>query len=177
MSNIDVVVIGRGTAWVDNPSPVNGDIITLYAYADLDATLIDIIMWDSQGHSIAIGLAPVQQFQYDGSWGDCTIKVVFSHDIITINTSAGGYAYVNNINPNDGDTVNLYCTPVRKYELVDVTGLDENGNNIGLATSESQSFVYDATWGDITIDVTFDLKWIFKNLWLLAKASQNWRLK
>ena len=174
MSNIYVNVIGNGTAWVDNPTPNNGDIITLYAYENTGAALLDITAVDYQGYSIALTTTNVQQFQYDASWQDMTITVTFSHDIITVNYTTGGYAYVSNTTPSDGETVTLECIPNFKYEIIDITATDENGNVIPLIIDIQQSFVYQASWGAVTIDVTFDMKFIYKNLWLLSRR-QWWR--
>ena len=176
MSNIYVNVIGNGTGYVDNPNPNNGDIITIYAYVTPPATLLDITMVDQNGYSIAVSVTPVQQIQYDSSWGDCTIDIKFSSDIITVYSNGNGYAYVNNINPYNGDTVYLYSVPAgRKYMVVGITCTDENGNVIWTATSETVSFTYDSSWGLITIDVYFDMKWLYKNLWILFQ--KKWWMK
>ena len=87
MSNIYVNVIGNGTGWVDNPTPNNGDIITIYAYLTPPASLLDIEMQSQYGYYIAVSVTPVQQSGYDSSWGDCTITITFSHNIITVNTN------------------------------------------------------------------------------------------
>lgn len=176
MSNIYVNSTGNGTAYVDNPNPTyTGEVITIYAYADSGATLLDILMWDQNDYSIAVAVAPVQQIAYNADWGDCTIDVTFSHDIITVNANGNGWASVDNLNPNDGDSVRLSCTPGgRKYEVSEIYITDSNGNTWHLLPVEDQYFTYDANWGDITIDVYFDLKWIFKNLWILAN-DKWWR--
>lgn len=174
MSNIYVNVIGYGTAWVNNPSPNNGDIITLFAYEDAGFNLLDITAVDYQGYAIALATTNVQQFQYDVSWQDMTITVTFSHDIITVNYTAGGYAYVSNTNPSNGDTVTLECIPDFKYEIINIIATDENGNIIPLIIDIQQTFIYDDSWGAVTIDVTFDMNFIYKNLWLLSRR-QWWR--
>lgn len=176
MSNIDVVVTGNGTAYVDNPNPVNGDIITIYAYADPGAQLLDILMWDQNGYSIAIAVQQIQQIVYDDTWGDCTIYATFSHDIITVNTDGNGYAYVSNVTPADGETVTLYSTPNNHYVVLEIICSDSNQQVLWTAQGDTVSFTYDANWGDITIDVYFDKKWLFKNLWLL-KVAQDWRFR
>lgn len=176
MSNIYVHITGNGSAWVDNPNPNNGDIVTLEAYEALGGSLIDITATDSQGYAIALATTNVQQFQYQGSWGDMDIYVVFSHDIITVNANGSGTAYVNNPNPNHGDTVTLYSTPIgRKYEVYEIICMDSNGLVIWTAQNEIVQFTYDSSWGDITIDVYFDLKWIYKNLWILFQ--KKWWMK
>ena len=174
MSNIDVISIGHGTAYVDNPTPNNGDIITIYAYADSGYQLLDIVMWDQNGYSIAVATAPVQQLQYNSSWGDCTIKVTFSHDIITVHDDGNGYAYVDNPNPNNGETVTLYAVANNKYQLYEIICMDSNGNVLWTSQSDTTPFTYDSSWGDITIEVYFELKFIFKNLWILFQR-QWWR--
>lgn len=174
MSNIYVNVIGNGSAWVDNPSPSNGDIITLFAYEDSGAYLIDITARDENGYAVALATTNVQQFQYDSSWGNLTITVKFSHDIITVNSNGNGYAYVNIPNPNNGEDVTLYSVPDRKYEVFEIICSDSNGYVLWTTQSEQYTFTYDSSWGDITIDVYFELKWIFKNLWIL-KQREWWR--
>lgn len=176
MSNIYVNVIGNGTAWVDNPNPNNGDIITLYAYEDAGAALLDITAVDYQGYSIALATTNVQQFQYDASWQDMTITVTFSHDIITVNANGSGVAYVDNPNPNNGDTVTLYANPVgRKYRLIGIECYDNSFNLIWTATTETTQFTYDSSWGDITIECYFDLIWLYENLWILFQ--KKWWMK
>lgn len=170
MSNIYVNVTGNGTGYVDNPNPNNGDIITIYAYANSGATLLDVTMQSQYGYYIAVGITPVQQVQYDSSWGDCTIDITFSADIITVYSTGNGWATVDNPNPNHGDSVRLSCTPgSRKDEVVDIIVTDANGNSWQLPPVDDQYFTYDSSWGDITIDVYFDLKFIYKNLWLLSR--------
>lgn len=177
MSNIYVNVTGNGQAWVDNPTPNNGDVVTIYAYINTGATLIDITMQSQYGYYIAVSVAPVQQIAYDSSWGDCTIYVTFSHDIIQVNSIGNGWAVVDNPNPNNGDSVRLSCTPgSRKDEVIDIIVTDSNGNQWQLPPVDDQYFTYDSSWGDIIIDVYFDLKWLFKNLWIL-KGREWWRKK
>lgn len=175
MSNIYVNVIGNGTGYVDNPNPNNGDIITIYAYLTPPASLLDITMQSQYGYYIAVGVTPVQQVQYDSSWGDCTITITFSHDIITVNANGSGVAYVDNPNPNNGDSVTLYANPVgRKYMLFEIICSDSNGLVLWTAQTETTQFIYDSSWGDITIDCYFDLKWLYKNIWILFQR-QWWR--
>ena len=176
MSNIYVNVIGNGTGYVDNPNPNNGDIITIYAYLTPAASLLYITMQSEYGYYIAVDTTPVQQIQYDSSWGDCTITITFSHDIITVNANGSGVAYVDNPNPDNGDTVTLYANPVgRKYALIGIECYDSNFNLIWTATTETTQFVYDSSWGDITIECYFDLKWLYKNLWILFQ--KKWWMK
>ena len=81
MSNLVMVnYSGSGTAFVDNPTPLDGDPVTLYAYADPGETLDDIIAIDSHGQYIAVAVQPQQTFNYDETyWGDhITITVTFS---------------------------------------------------------------------------------------------------
>ena len=176
MSNIYVNVIGNGTAYVDNPTPNNGDIITISAYQDLGASLLDLTMQSEFGFYIAVSVTNVQQIQYDSSWGDCTITATFSHDIITVHANGSGIAYVDNPNPNNGDTVNLYANPVgRKYMLIGIECYDSSFTLIWTATTEITQFTYDSSWGDITIECYFDLKWLYENLWILFQ--KKWWMK
>ncbi|MBR3599700.1 MAG: hypothetical protein IKL53_07455 [Lachnospiraceae bacterium] len=174
MSNIYVNTIGNGTAYVDNPTPVDGDIITIYAYADPGASLLDLVMDDQGGAAIAISVTAVQQLQYDGNWGDCTITATFSHDTIIVNSNGFGYAYVSNPNPSDGESVTLECIPNNHYEVTAIDAYDEWGNQIPMIVDIQQTFIYDANWGTLTIDVYFDKKFIYKNLWILFR-KQWWR--
>ena len=174
MSNIYVNVIGNGSAWVDNAAPSNGDVITLYAYAVSGYFLIDISAVDQNGYSIAMAVTPVQQFVYDANWGDVTIAVKFSHDIITINDNGQGFSYVSNYYPADGESVTLVCNPDPHCEVINIVGTDQNGNDIGLIIADTQSFTYYSSYGDVTIDVYYDKKFLYKNLWLLA-LRQWWR--
>ena len=174
MSDIYVNVTGNGQAWVDNSNPSHGDIITLYAYEDSGAYLIDITARSEYGYAVALDTTNVQQFQYESSWGDLTIDVVFSHDIISLNVNGNGYSTISTYNPSDGETVYLDSYPDRKYEVYEIICSDSNGYVLWTSQSENLSFTYDSSWGDITIDVYFDLKWIFKNLWIL-KQREWWR--
>ena len=76
MSFIWVNVTGSGTAYVDNPNPINGDVVTLYAYPDTGETIRDVTARESHGYAVAI--APFDPFVYHESWGDLTINVEFS---------------------------------------------------------------------------------------------------
>ena len=176
MSNIYVNSTGNGVAYVDNPNPTTtGEVITLYAYPASGANLIDIEMVDQNGYSIAVSVIVVQTIAYNASWGDCTITVKFSADIITVNSTGNGWVVVDNLNPNNGDSVRLSCTPGSSQdEVVDIIVTDQNGNTWHLPPVDDQYFIYDSSWGDITIDVYFDQKFIAKNLWLLFR-KQWWR--
>lgn len=176
MSNIYVNSTGNGVAYVDNPNPTTtGEVITLYAYPASGANLIDIEMVDQNGYSIAVSVIVVQTIAYDASWGDCTITVTFSADIITVNSTGNGWAVVDNLNPDNGDSVRLSCTPgSSKDEVIGITITDQNNNVYNLPAVEDQYFTYDSNWGDITIDVYFDIKFIFKNLWILKQRGW-WR--
>lgn len=180
MSNIYVVSSGNGSAYVDNPAPNNGEIVTIYAYADPGATLDDLYMTDQNGAYIAISVTPVQQISYNSAWGNCTITAQFSvggGDTITVNANGNGMAYVDNANPSDGDTVYLYSFPGgRKYMLIGIDCYDSNMNLLWTADQETVSFTYDDNWGNITIEVYFNLKWLYKNLWIL-KVAQDWRFR
>lgn len=182
MSNIYVISSGNGSAYVDNPYPNNGEIVTIYAYPASGEQILDLYMQDQNGYYIAVSQVPVQQISYDASWGDCTITVQFSSgggggDIITVNVNGNGMAHVDNANPSDGDTVYLYSFPGgNKYILTGIDCYDSNMNLLWTANQDTVSFTYDGNWGNITIEVYFDMKWIFKNLWIL-KVAQDWRFR
>lgn len=78
MSNIWVTSTGNGSAYVDNPQPVDGDVITLYCTPDPGETLDDVTATDFQGYAIALATVPVQTFTYQAAWNDMYINVVFS---------------------------------------------------------------------------------------------------
>lgn len=78
MAFIFVNVNGDGTAYVDNPNPLPNDLVTLFAYPDTGAELLDIIARDEGGHSIALSVVPEQSFQYMSAYGNITIDVYFS---------------------------------------------------------------------------------------------------
>lgn len=82
MAFIFVDVHGNGVAYVDNPNPVAGDPVTLYATPDPNEQLLDIIARDQGGHYIALdpGLT-VQTFTYNSDWGNVVIEVYFSGSI------------------------------------------------------------------------------------------------
>lgn len=173
MSNIIVNSTGNGSAYVDTPNPTyTGEVITIYAYPASGASLIDITMDDQNGYPIAVSVTTVQQIAYDITWGDCIINVTFSHDIITVNSNGNGWAVVDNPYPDNGDSVRLSCTPgSAQYEVTDIIITDSNSNSWHLPAVDDQYFTYDSSWGDITIDVYFDEKFIYKNLWLLFRRK------
>lgn len=78
MGFIFVNVTGAGNAYVDNPSPFDGDSVTLYANPDTDEHIEDITARDEQGFAIALGPYQQQTFTYHSSWGNVTISVEFS---------------------------------------------------------------------------------------------------
>ena len=176
MSNIYVISLGNGYAYVYNPNPNNGDVINIYADPDPGETLLYLTMVDQNGYSIAIYVQQIQTLTYNSSWGDCTITATFSHDVITVNTDGNGTAYVDDYSPHNGDTVTLYTSPNPHYILDHIECSDLNGNILWTSTTDTTQFIYDSSWGDIIIDVYFDKKWLFKNLWLL-KVAQDWRFR
>ena len=74
---------------------------------------------------------------------------------ISVSYTGNGYAYVDNPNPLDGETVTLYCEPDEGETLDDVTATDINGYAIALATTEEQTFTYQESWVEMYIDVVF----------------------
>ena len=74
---------------------------------------------------------------------------------ITVSSEGNGYAYVNNSNPTDGETVTLYCVPDAGETLDDVTARDINGYAIALATTTEQTFTYQESWVEMYISVVF----------------------
>ena len=79
MSNlISVNFSGNGTAYVDNPVPNNGDVVTLHADADAGDQINDIYGFNGQGYPMAFSPIPRQSWTYDESDGDITIYVEFS---------------------------------------------------------------------------------------------------
>jgi hypothetical protein len=176
MSNVYIRQSGRGSCYVDNYNPQNGDVITIYADADTGAQILDMYCTSEYGYGIAISITQVQTLTYDSSWGDITITAKFTGDIITLATGGTGLGSVScsNYNPSNGETVYLDCVPDRKSYLFDIVSYDENFNPIQIPVAEHQSFVYDASWGDVTIEAYFEIKWIYKNLWILSRREW-WR--
>lgn len=174
MSNVYIDQSGNGSCYVDNYYPENGDVITIYAYPDSGADLLDLYCYSEYGYSIAIGVMEEQQLTYDSTWGNITITATFSSDKITVDSSGNGSAAVDDNNPSDGQAVVLTCIPDRKYTVSSIICTDSNGNVLWTSTDLVVSFTYSDSWGAINIYVTFDLKWIFKNLWILSRREW-WR--
>lgn len=78
MDKITIVVIGNGTAYVDDPNPEPNQIVTLQCFPDPNETLDDIYAVDSGGHYIAFTVAPTVYFNYSAAYGNMTITVTFS---------------------------------------------------------------------------------------------------
>lgn len=157
MSLIDVVVVGNGTAWVDNPDPVLSDTVTLYATPDIGETLDDIEAWDSYGYSVALYVQQVQTFTW--TYDAMTIKVTFSTATPTqkifITTVGDGTAFVSNDSPHDGDTVTLDCIPDPRRKIESIEAVDKFDNPITLQKTDTQVFIWDDTWEEMYITVTF----------------------
>lgn len=78
MGQIYVAVTGNGSGGVSNPSPVEGDIVTVYAFPYSGETLTDLYAVDGGGHSIALAVVQEQTFEYHDYYGNITIYVEFS---------------------------------------------------------------------------------------------------
>ena len=78
MAFITVSVSGNGVAYVDNPTPVDGDRVTLYAYPNSGEQINDIYGLDSEMHYIAFSITTEQTFTYSATLGDIIIYVEFS---------------------------------------------------------------------------------------------------
>ena len=74
---------------------------------------------------------------------------------IFVFSSGNGYAYVDIQYPYDGQQVHLSAVPDLNEQLLDIQARDHNGYAIALATVEDQDFIYQDTWGDMTIEVYF----------------------
>ena len=174
MSNVYIEAYGHGSCYVDNYSPQNGDVITIYAHPDSGYELLDLYCYSEYGYSIAIGRLEEQQLTYDGSWGDITIYATFSRDIIEITDDGNGAAGVSDNNPSDGQTVILTAIPQRHYKVSAIICYDLDGNVLWTASDKIISFIYQSSWGNINIEVYFEEIWIYKNLWILFNR-QWWR--
>lgn len=75
---ITVVVSGNGTAYVNNPNPVQDEWFTLYSTPYEGESLEDIVPYTQQGQVIAITPDEEVSLQYQEFWGDVTIYVTFS---------------------------------------------------------------------------------------------------
>lgn len=174
MSKIDVVVSGNGTAWVDNYDPSDGENVTLYCNPNEGETLDDVEAWDSGGHSIAMGVVPVQTFPWSDAFVAMTILVTFSSATptpkIRINIDGDGSAYVDNEYPETGDTVTLFCDPQPRFRIDSIIAYDENGNIVPFEKVRQQSFIWEYQFLDIYI--TFKRKrekrmpiWMYPIFW------------
>ena len=106
---------------------------------------------------------------------------------IFVNVSEGnGYAYVDKPYPYDGARVTLTCVPAEGESLIDIIATDSWDNPIALdPTMEVQSFTFDNDWRNMYIEVKFsgttppeppEPPVYVRLLWLLIKASNDWRL-
>lgn len=77
MSNITVISVGDGSAYVDNPHPLNGEIFTLYCEPIPMGNLDDIQATDSHGYYIALPVQTPLPITYQSTWGDVEILVIF----------------------------------------------------------------------------------------------------
>lgn len=180
MSNVYINQSGFGQCYVDNYSPSYiGEPITIYAHADLYNHIVDLTVTDQGGQSIAVSLVPDQTIYYDPMWGDITINCTFSQNYyidLILTGDGNGHTHVSNDRPVAGEVVDLFAYATdRKSELVSIVGMDSYGNDIGLITSAYQQFTFDPNWGNITIVVTIDLKWLYHNLWIIANNDKWWR--
>lgn len=179
MSSISILKTGYGQCTVSNYSPADGEEFTIYALADLHNSILDLYATEQHGYVIALYLIPEQTLTYDASWGDVVITCNFSQrhyiDLI-ISGEGSGHAYVSNEYPEPDEVISLtaYATD-RKSELLSIEATDENGDIIpSIITLPYQTFTFNEDWGNITITVTFDIKWLFKNLWILSRREW-WR--
>lgn len=69
---------GNGYAYVNNPSPMDGETVTLYCVPDAGETLDDVTARDINGYAIALATTTEQTFTYQDSWVEMYIHVVFS---------------------------------------------------------------------------------------------------
>ncbi len=154
MAKIEILTLGNGTAIVSNYDPVNGEVVTLTCTPDTGELIIDVVGWDSQGHSIALGAVTTQTFTWDDTWVSLTIKAVFTPKI-TITVNGNGTAVVDNYNPNTGELVNLTITPDWHYTISSVIGYDENENPIALQAVEQQSFRWQYLYAEIFVTIGY----------------------
>ena len=74
---------------------------------------------------------------------------------IWVSSYGNGSAWVDNPQPADGDTITLYANADPGETLDDITATDYQGYAIALATTPVQTFVYQAAWNDMYINVFF----------------------
>ena len=74
---------------------------------------------------------------------------------IWVSVTGNGYAYVDNPQPTGGETITLYAVADAGETLDDITATDYQGYAIALATTPVQTFVYQAAWNDMYINVVF----------------------
>lgn len=73
---------------------------------------------------------------------------------INIDVTGNGTAWVDNDDPNTGETVTLYCIPDVGATLDNVDAVDLEGHSIALAVQEEQTFTY-GSYSGMIIYVTF----------------------
>lgn len=78
MSNITVISVGDGTAYVDNEHPNDGEIFTLYSDPIPMGALDDIQATESHGYYIALPVQSPLPITYQSAWGDVQIVVIFA---------------------------------------------------------------------------------------------------
>ena len=75
--------------------------------------------------------------------------------IIVIVNGNGG-AWIDNPQPVNNDPVTLNAYPYAGETLDDIIAVDQYGYSIALdPTLNQQTFIYDASWGTVTITVVF----------------------
>ena len=72
---------------------------------------------------------------------------------IEVVVSGGGYAWVDNPNPSQGDTVTLTCVPFTGAQLEDIYAYEEHGYSVALYVQEIQTFEW--AYQSMTIYVEF----------------------
>ena len=151
MPKIEVTYTDGGTAWVDNPNPEIGEIVTLNAVPFSGGGIDDIEAWDDQGYPIALYVQEVQTFTWN--YVSMTIHVTFTPPKINIHIDGDGAAYVSNDFPSIGDNVTLHSDPDMGNRVKKIVGYDENGNVVTFRPIKEQEFIWN--YQSLDIYITF----------------------
>ena len=69
---------GNGYAYVDNPTPSDGEQFTIYCIPDPGETLDDVRAFDSHDYPVAIITAQQIPMTFRDSWGSLYVDIYFS---------------------------------------------------------------------------------------------------
>jgi hypothetical protein len=101
---------------------------------------------------------------------------------VFVQSYGNGYTWVDNEAPTDGEPITIHCEPYLPSELIEVQAWTSFDESIALdPTSMEQTIIYNPAWRNVYVEAYYTgseptpdppLK---VPIWLLAKASNNWR--